>query len=160
MWFNNLLTPQPPQPNPTLFANRFSQQDLPAIEIHLGLVICKIKAISLPIGRIKSSSTHENCVTVTLWHPNTLCFLPVDRVLGKNVSGVAESQLAKSKKAEEDKCPLMPFDVAVVSFLCLSSSIKNWSYLEVPKPVTGSSKIIMESSVKTQITRVHPHSST
>jgi len=79
---------------------------------------------------------------------------------GKSVSGVVESQLAKRKKGEEDKCPLMPFDVAVVSFLCLSSIIKTWSHPEVPKPVPGSSKIIMESSVKTQITRVHPHSST
>lgn len=138
------------KPEPTLFGNRFSQQDLPTIKtvINLGLDICKIKAVILSTGRIKSNSTHENPVTVILWHPIHCILCHYTECSGENVSRVVESQLANGKNGEGENCPLQ-LHAAIVYFLCLSPSIKNFSYPEVSKPVTNSSKITVKSSVKT-----------
>ena len=76
--------------------------------IHLGLVVCKIKAISLSIGRMKFSSTYEN-----LWHPNTLFSAARQSAWGKMFQELS-LKFTKRKEEEEDKCPLMPFDVAVL----------------------------------------------
>lgn len=95
--YDSTIYKHPNHPNPTQFGNRFSQQGLPAIEviIHLGLVTCKTKAIILSI-----TSAHENCVTCNSVAPKYTVFSTTrqSRVLGENVSGVAEVSACTQKK--------------------------------------------------------------